>query len=118
MADFTRSRLIAGILTEWLCGLFGEPDPEAVKAHLVGEVVRRRNIDPETAWAWVEGREAPGDARQETRELMQACPSCSKPMSNLTGIYVLGKKDQRLEVCTLCKDALMSEGWYLVAQQR
>lgn len=117
MADFTRSRLIAGILIEWLCGLFGESDPEAVKAHLVAEVVRRRTVPPETAWAWVEGREAP-DVRQETGEMLQPCPQCQQPMSNLTGIYVLRKRGQTLEVCALCKDALMAEGWYLVAQQR
>ena len=54
----------------------------------------------------------------QTAALLQSCPQCQQPMSNLTGVYVLRKRGQTLEVCALCKDALMSEGWYLVAQQR
>lgn len=48
----------AGFVIEWLAALFAEPNAEAVKAHLVGEVVRRRGVTAETAWAWVEGRKA------------------------------------------------------------
>ena len=58
------SEVIAIYGIEWLCGLFGEPDPEAIKAHLVAEVIRRRGVDAETAWAWVEGRKT-GDARHD-----------------------------------------------------
>ncbi len=112
------NNFIMTVWTEILCGLLNESDPEAARAFMVPEVMQRHNVDAETAWAWLDGREAPGGARQETRELMQACPRCQHTMSNLTGIYLVGKKDQQLEVCTLCKEVLMSEGWYLVAQQR
>ncbi len=111
------NNFIMTVWTEILCGLLNEPDPEASKAFLVPKIMQGHNVNAETAWAWLDGREAPA-ARQETGGMLQQCPRCQNAMSNLTGIYVLSKKDQHLEVCALCKDALMTEGWYVVAQQR
>lgn len=50
---------LAGLLIEWLCGLFGEPDREVIKAFLVAEIVRRRAVAPNVAWAWVDGSAEP-----------------------------------------------------------
>lgn len=52
--------------------------------------------------------------------LFRPCPRCQHPMSNLTGIFVLhGQWGRgRVEVCAACRDALIAEGWVVVAQQK
>lgn len=56
MANPNISELLATFVVEYLCALFGERDPEVVKAFLANETAQRRGVDPETAWGWVEGR--------------------------------------------------------------
>ena len=50
----------AGFVIEWLCAFLGQPDAEMVKARLVAWAREGRSDDPETLWAWVDGRETGG----------------------------------------------------------
>jgi hypothetical protein len=98
------SGALATFVIEYLCALFGERDPEAIKAFLANEIVQRRGVDPETAWGWVAGRQSGvGSGELEPSPVGYAtCDSCGQPMDNLTGMFVVRRDGRTQTVCPAC----------------